>query len=405
MGIKNSFSVFKSNKEKASSVSAKKKCARKLKFFTPESALSANGESPAVGESCVLLLPLRTLVSYPFTLPFGRKGRMREALSLKFRPVLGDREELLSLVPQVTNQTSNSTDGIAWFVSKGEIEEWETEYGKDFIFWPAPLAFMPDDGKSSLVLCEDESGVCAVWFDGGAPLLYRWMPKAPGAAESMSEQIYSYANSLGRPIESETAVNLDNISLAELNSAASSSRLSERGLDTLNLSTKGADNAKELEKFLSAGFKTVKILSVLGVIFLLMSLLLLIGTYSNRDAFDEAPLQVYKTAFGTDSRNPLRAALRELKLVTGEGAQMTFEQALTNFSAAWKAANPSSAITMDSIRYGAEHTEIQGLADSTSSIESLRNALSKNGFAAKLGDVQQVPGSGLRFSITLMGAK
>ncbi|MEG1799968.1 MAG: hypothetical protein RR214_07265, partial [Synergistaceae bacterium] len=154
-----------------------------------------------------------------------------------------------------------------------------------------------------------------------------------------------------------------------------------------------------------AGFKTVKIMSVLGVIFLVMSAVLLASAYSNRDSFDSAPSQIYKTAFGTDSRNPLRAALKELKLVTGEGAQMSFEQTLSNFSSAWKAADPSSSITMDSIRYGAEHTEIQGLADSTTSIESLRDALSKNGFVAKLGDVQQVPGSGLRFSITLMGAK
>ncbi|MEG1800141.1 MAG: type II secretion system protein GspL, partial [Synergistaceae bacterium] len=248
MEIKNSFSVFKSSKEKASSVSAKKRSIRKLKFFTPESALSSAKEAHVYGETYVLLLPLRTLVSYPFALPFGRKGRMSEALSLKFRPVLGEREELLSLVPQVTHQTSNSTDGIAWFVSKSEIKEWEAEYGTDFVFWPAPMAFMPDDGTSSLVLCEDESGVCAAWFDGGVPLLYRWMPKAPDAAESLSEQMSSYAKSLGRPIESERIVNLDGISSAELSSAASAELFSERGLDTLNLSSKGADNAKELEK-------------------------------------------------------------------------------------------------------------------------------------------------------------
>ncbi len=84
---------------------------------------------------------------------------------------------------------------------------------------------------------------------------------------------------------------------------------------------------------------------------------------------------------------------------------MTFEQVLSNFSAAWKNANASSGIKIDAIRYGSERTEIQGLADSTTVIEAFRDALGRSGFSAKLGDVQQVPGSGLRFSISLAGVR
>ena len=60
---------------------------------------------------------------------------------------------------------------------------------------------------------------------------------------------------------------------------------------------------------------------------------------------------------------------------------------------------------LDSLRYGAERTEIQGLAGSMDSIQSLRDLLNRNGFTAKVGEVQQVPGSGMRFSISLTGAK
>ena len=83
---------------------------------------------------------------------------------------------------------------------------------------------------------------------------------------------------------------------------------------------------------------------------------------------------------------------------------MTLEQTLSNFSAAWKNCPEASNITMDSVRYGTERTEIQGLADGMTSIQALSGALEKNGFTSKVGDVQQVPGSGMRFSLTLTGA-
>jgi hypothetical protein len=64
-----------------------------------------------------LLAPFKTLVSYPFSIPFGRKGNVREALLLSFRPILGETEKGLFLVPQVTEQTANLTKGVAWLLS------------------------------------------------------------------------------------------------------------------------------------------------------------------------------------------------------------------------------------------------------------------------------------------------
>jgi hypothetical protein len=119
------------------------------------------------------------------------------------------------------------------------------------------------------------------------------------------------------------------------------------------------------------------------------------------DSFAAAPPQIYKSAFGENSNSPLSSAYRKLRLLTGTGAQMAFDQTLGNISAAWSAMPAGTQVKLDALRYGAERTEIQGLASSTGDIDKLRDALAANGFKAKNGDVQQVPGSGLRFTITL----
>ena len=80
---------------------------------------------------------------------------------------------------------------------------------------------------------------------------------------------------------------------------------------------------------------------------------------------------------------------------------MSLEQALENISAAWKASASSGSLKLDAIRYGTERTEIQGTAAGSGAVESLRDSLNKSGFSAKITDIQQIPGSGMRFSIGL----
>ena len=84
---------------------------------------------------------------------------------------------------------------------------------------------------------------------------------------------------------------------------------------------------------------------------------------------------------------------------------MTLEQTLSNFASAWQDTKAALTMKLDSMQYGTEQTEIQGIADSVNSIEELRDSLSNNGFTAKIGEVQQVPGAGLRFSMVLTGVK
>ena len=390
----NSAYVFK----KDSGVSVKK-----IRFAALSSLDKIKKEPSLFGESRILLVPFKTLVISPFSFPFGRKGRVRDALTLSFRPLLGERESMLSIVPQITEQTSNLTRGTVWFAAKSEIEETESLAGDSFVFWPAPLAFAPERDECSLVLYCDAAGTSAMLFENREPFFYRWMPLCDGSADELADWMRSYASSVGKPVL-ETEIFRDTEDSEENLCVRQPLPHMLKGFETFDLSNRGVDTAREMESFTAAASSAIKIFSVLGAIFALLSLALVLQTSLSMDIFTNAPSAIYKAAFGEESRSPVSSVSKKLRLVTGEGVQMTLEQTLSNFSAAWKDCPENSKITMDSIRYGTERTEIQGIADGMASIQALSEALGRNGFSAKVGDVQQVPSSGMRFSLTLTGA-
>ncbi|MFR5880158.1 MAG: hypothetical protein ACLUEQ_04760 [Cloacibacillus evryensis] len=60
----------------------------KIKFYH----LSCErGELPLAGETEAYFIPFRTATVFPFSFPFGRKVNLRNAVSLTFRPVLGEQ--------------------------------------------------------------------------------------------------------------------------------------------------------------------------------------------------------------------------------------------------------------------------------------------------------------------------
>jgi len=369
---------------------------RRLRFLTLR---GARGNAQPSGEVRAVLVPFRTLVAYPFSFPFGRKGRVRDALALNFRPVLGEKEDELSLVPQIIEQKVNETNGIAWFASKKEIEDWEEELGSSAVFWPEPYAFAGEVNGTGSVVCSSEDGSSGMFFDGGTPVIYRWLAKEDGDAEELLEWLRKYSESKGIKNTAEKIVDIN--SLVNVQQYGDFAMAAYQGLSALDLSNRAADTAEQMEQFISLGFKVSKMLTVFGAVFLTLSLMLFIQNKTSSDSFAAAPSQIYKNAFGENSSSPLTSASRKLRILTGTGAQMAFDQTLGNVSAAWSAMPAGTQIKLDSLRYGAERTEIQGLASSTNDIDKLREALSANGFKAKNGDVQQVPGSGLRFTITL----
>ena len=159
--------------------------------------------------------------------------------------------------------------------------------------------------------------------------------------------------------------------------------------------------AEQYDAFLNTAFRAVKIASAVGLMFLILSLFILVQNKYMAESFAAAPSEVYRLTTGEVSRSPLADITKRLRLLTGGGVQLTLEGTLANFAAAWKTLPAGTDIKVDAIRYGRERTEIEGQASKTDHIQLLRDALAKNGFTVKLGDVQQIPGGGMRFTLNL----
>ena len=56
---------------------------------------------------------------------------------------------------------------------------------------------------------------------------------------------------------------------------------------------------------------------------------------------------------------------------------------------------------VEQLRYTGEGADITGTAEKMESIQALRTTADSGGFRATLGDIQQIPGGGLRFTLSL----
>ena len=369
----------------------------KVKFYTA-ARLADAPLSP--GERRVCCVPFRTAAAYPFSFPFGRKVGLRGALELKFRALTG-AGAALSMTAQVTERGASSTRGAAWFASRAEIEDYEKRLGDKAAFIPAPLALLSETDGCGLVVWREGGCSCALWAEDYEPKLYRCFSDGECAPDEAVRWMRGYAQSAGGEIAAENVriFDADGIAPAELQRAGEATFAASPSIAALDFSNSGASAAERRESFFASAFSALRAVTAAGVFCLALSLLLLVQNVFMKDSFASAPSEIYSLALGEESRAPLTSVTRRLRAVSGGGVQLSFDGVLAGVAAAWKSA--PDTMRLDALRYGIERTELEARAQKTDDIQTLREALSKNGFSVRLGDVQQIPGGGMRFSLHL----
>lgn len=354
-------------------------------------------------ETEAFFIPFRTTAVYPFSFPFGRKVNLKNAIALNFKPLLGERESSVSMIPQITDQRPNLTRGAAWFTSKDEIEEYEARLGGKALFMPAPMAFAAEVDGTGLIVWHENGGSAALWLEEYTPQLYRYVSDGEESPEGLAQWMRAYASSTGGEIAPESVRIFEGgeISREELQKAAEASMEASPCAARLDFSNSGATLAEQYESFFNGAFHALKLLSAAGLFFLILASVLLAQNLYMRGSFAAAPGEIYRLATGDESRSPLSSITRELRALSGGGVQLTLEGVLINIASAWEELPSASGVKLDAIRYGRERTEVEGNAPKTENIQQLRDVLSKNGFEVRLGDVQQIPGGGMRFSLYL----
>ena len=353
----------------------------------------------------VKLIHFKTLTAYPFSYPFGQKKKVFDALQLKFRPMTGAQETALSFVPQIINSEKKKTEGVAWLLSKSEVDELEKKYGDKCSFWPAPLAFVPSEDGVRVVICDGDDESSAIFFSDKKPLVYCWAGKEDGGAAYLTDWMEQYAASIGATTDSIDNYDLKNMSTRDITAKGMASVELLEGLNDFDISNVGANTAQAMQDFIGRAQGLLKAFAFSGAIAFLLSSILFFAVLGKRALFSESPRQIFKTVFAEDSQSPLSSVNRKLRVLTGSSSRLTFEQTLSNFITAWKNEPSTKDIKLDSMRYGTDMTEIQGLAGNMKSIQQLQTSLNNNGFAAKIGEIQQVQSTGIRFSIVLTEAR
>lgn len=373
-----------------------------IRFCIEEDFVNCNVTMPSAQNGrLIALLQLKTLSVHPFSLPFGKNGRIRDALKMSFKHVLGNEDDSILLIPQVIEQGADRTGGVAWLVSKAEIEEIEERIGYKVVFWPAPLALSAETCGNGLVIWDSDSGTSGMLFKNQIPILYRWTPSSEISIIDLEQWFVDYSRSVDLQIDDVTIAEGATLSSRNIQKAGKETLKLLKGSAILDLSMKGADSARKQESFFAAAFNTARAAVFLGLLFLVLSAGAFLYSRLNMDNFDNIPFEIYQIAFKERSNSPLASSSGKIKNLRANETNMSLEQTLDNLAAAWKASASSESLKLDAIRYGTERTEIQGTAVDSRSIESLRDTLNKNGFSSKISDIQQIPGSGMRFSIAM----
>lgn len=368
--------------------------------FRTEDDLRRRGASPSVkGEREIALLCFRTLAVSRFSLPFGKNGRVRDALRMSYRHLLGDNGSTV-MIHQITEQRADKTEGIAWFVSKDEIEGMGGIAGKGTILWPAPLLPASRAGDNGAVIWDSKSGTSGILFHERIPAVYRWIPHSETSADELEKWFLDYCRSqnmdpghslrTGPSLSQSEIQKMGNETLRDLKASAS-----------LDLSAESADSARRLESFFSSAFYAAGTTVLLGSFFLILSAIMFFYSTLNTDVGQALPSSVYYAAFGERSDNPLASSAVKLRRTGANSSGMTLERTLENLAVAWDTSASPDRIRLDSIRYGSERTEIQGIAVDAAAVGSLRDSLDKNGFTSRISDIRQISGTGTRFTINL----
>ncbi len=386
-------------------LSKNKTADRKWRFVYDGEQTHSSTIDPLSKEKVIFLAPIRTLSVHPFEYPFTSTTRVRDALRLKFRPLIGDHARDLYFVPVVTQRKPKSISGAVFLVSKSEVEEIERKMRirPDTALWVAPLAYAEEVAGNGLVQWRDEAQICSMLFENWQPRLYRWTSLAGKGADAADEALDAdrdwfegYARQQGGGIERICLVD------PRMPNAPQPRMFSDYVY--FDLSPSGANVAERVETFFQNASTIARRLVLLGGFFVLVSLALWLGRMSEKDLFTVAPGEVYGASFGERASNPTRAARAKVGEVRSTPGQFSFTSVIAAMLPAWQGGT-SGDLKLEAVRYSAEKMEIQGTAKNMETIQKLQNAIQRAEFTARAGDIQQIPGGDFRFNLSVQGGK
>lgn len=356
----------------------------------------------------LVLCLFRTLSAHSFTFPFRALKDIRNALSLKFRPLLSGEEDV-EVVPQVLTRSKRGSGGVAWCISASEIpDEKDGISSAGNVYWPLPLALASVVGGHGIAVFRDDEATASAVFVDGVPVFCRCGPTGKGGdghtAEEELRLCRGFAVALGR--EDLSAVWIGSTRAELIETAKETVRRFPHFLD-VNISRLALEASLARERTARALWRFSGSVALLGIIFCIVQFTFSLHVRSSLDVLASEGRGLYREMTGDEESivDPLSQARGKLAELAGDGRdEMPLSLLLAHLGVAWTDGEKGRRVdfpVLEQMRYSGDGADLIGTASTMEAIQALRTAADSRGFRAALGDIQQIPGGGLRFSLSL----
>ena len=356
------------------------------------------------GGTRVLLYPFRNLSLQEFTFPFAGLSKVRDAIKIRLKPLLGSSSDDVSVIPFFVNAGKKTSHGSACILFGGETGDAEESiFGgdKNYLVWPAVLAFAGETGGSGIVIWVDDDSVTSVWIDEWTPLFYKFADISLSTPEQEEEFMSAYVSGQGKTADKVIRRFRRDTSDEEIQLCGAQTLELCPAYEKLDLSGKGTNLLEARERTVSTLTGAGRALLMSGSIFLLLVLGLYLQKSSLADESGLLPGDLYKTSFGEASHQPMSSAKAKLNAIQDPQKETTLTQTMADITKIWDNIGKSDDIYIDLMKYSAEKTDVIGTAKNSEAIQRLRGQLEKHDYSVKTDNIQKIQSGELRFNMTI----
>ncbi|MDR1481646.1 MAG: hypothetical protein LBI74_03375 [Synergistaceae bacterium] len=361
----------------------------------PRAPLSGSG---------ILLYPFRGISVQGFSYPFSGISQIREALRIRFRPLLGDASERVSIVPFLVSSEKKSSTGCVFLLFGEEIDTAETDIGVDAALqiWPDALAFAGEVDGTGLIIVTGEDFITTVWLDEWTPRFYKTVPAGESTEDAEEKLAVQYASGQGKEVEKVFSVNLAGVTDSDAQEYGSKTLARCPAYEQLDLSRRGASILEKRERIVGALSRAARFAAAVGAVVLLAAGGVYAYNSSVAGAANSDMEAIYSASFGETSSQPLRSINEKLRSLNGQEGETTLYDMLRGVSSVWDKIGTSADVYIETLRFGTENTNIIGTAKSNEAIRNLQRLIENEGLSARTDNINTISAGGdLRFSLNI----
>lgn len=381
---------------------------KKTSTFRKFTLYDGDGIPPsAYGGSKILLYPFKNMSIQSFSFPFAGISRVREALKIQYRPLLGEASNRVSIIPFFVSSDKKSSSGCVFLLfgdERREIEEAIKKNNKseDYQVWPAALAFADEVEGNGLILWKDDESITTLWVDDWVPKFYKTVSASDTNTEEEERLALAFISQQGGDVGSVFSVSKADLVDSDVQSYGTQTLSRCAAYEQLDLSNRGTNLLEQRERAIGALAGAARLSIAFGLLFLLLSAGIYLFQGSLLTASAQSMEGVYSASFGENSRQPLSSARAKVRsLQSPETVDNSLHTTLRSLTAVWDKLTASNDIYIETLRYGADNTDILGTADNNESIQRVRQLLEEEGFSARTDNIQTIPSGELRFNLNI----